>query len=88
MADEANPPEFFEVVDKFLLVANDLSDEWPSARLSSAIMYAAAQYSAFHFRNFPAELRFTEDEAVLYYCEQFSAMFRENLRRLEQMPEE
>ena len=49
MPEDDVPNEFFDVVDEFVHLANKLNEKWPTSRVSSAIMYAAARYNAFNF---------------------------------------
>ncbi len=40
------PDEFYDLVDRFLEVADDLHQAWPGSRVTHTLMYAAARFSA------------------------------------------
>jgi hypothetical protein len=77
------PKEFFDVVDKFIDLANKLSRKWPTSRISSAMMYAAARYNASNFYTLESNPGRNAQSATEYYCEQYKAMLRENMEGLQ-----
>ena len=45
MADKV-PPEFYDLVNRFIAVANEMTGDYNTSRVSAVIMYAAARYNA------------------------------------------
>lgn len=43
------PPEFLDLVDKFIRLANELADGGRAGEVSAAILFAAGRYNAFNF---------------------------------------
>lgn len=84
MSTENNdvPQEFYDVVDKFINLANELGSRWPRSRVSATLMFAAARYNVYNWLNRDVDLEQTLDQAVIYYREQYEEMFRENVREL------
>jgi hypothetical protein len=84
MSTENNnvPQEFYDVVDKFINLANELGTTWPRSRVSATLMFAAARYNVYNWLNREVDLEQTLDQAVIYYREQYEEMFRENVREL------
>jgi len=84
MSTEPNeiPQEFYDVVDRFINLANELGVEWPRSRISATLMFAAARYNVFNWLNRDVDMDQTLDEAVAYYAEQYEAMFRDNVSEL------
>lgn len=76
------PEEFYDVVDQFIELANKLAESWPSARVSSAILYAAARYNAFNFYALESDINQNKENAIEYYCEQYKKMLLNNLEEL------
>ncbi len=77
------PKEFFDAVDEFINLANSLSRKWPTSRISSAIMYAAARYNAFNFYTLEPNPERNARKATKFLCKQYKAMLLENLVALE-----
>ena len=84
MSTENNevPQEFYDVVDKFIKLANELGTTWPRSRISATLMFAAARYNVYNWLNRDVDLEQTLDQAVIYYREQYEEMFRENVQEL------
>jgi len=76
------PQEFYDVVDKFIDLANELGATWPRSRVSATLMFAAARYNVYNWLNRDVDLEQTLDQAVIYYREQYEEMFRENVQEL------
>jgi len=76
------PKEFFDVVDAFIHLANDLNQKWPTSRISSAMMYAAARYNAFNFYTLDPIPGQNLEKAVEYFCDQYKVMLLENVKAL------
>lgn len=83
MPDSDVPQEFWDGVDEFIDLANALSRKWPTSRVSSVIMFAAARYNAFNFYALEANPDQTVEEATDFYCEQYRAMLLENMKALQ-----
>jgi hypothetical protein len=45
----AYPPEFLQLVDEFIELANRLAEERNPGEVSAAILFAAGRYNAFNF---------------------------------------
>jgi hypothetical protein len=73
------PQEFYNLVDQFIELANNLGRTWPTSRISSAIMYAAARYNAFKFYALDLEPEKNRQRAFEYFSEQYRAMLGENM---------
>jgi hypothetical protein len=43
------PPEFLDLVDKFIHLANELAGDGRAGEVSAAILFAAGRYNAFNF---------------------------------------
>jgi hypothetical protein len=76
------PQEFYDVVDKFINLANELGTTWPRSRISATLMFAAARYNVYNWLNRDVDLEQTLEQAVIYYREQYEEMFRENVQEL------
>jgi hypothetical protein len=84
MSSEDNdvPQEFYDVVDKFINLANELGTTWPRSRVSATLMFAAARYNAYNWLNRDVDLDQTLEQAISYYGGQYEEMFRENVQEL------
>lgn len=84
MSTENNdvPQEFYDVVDEFINLANDLGTTWPRSRVSATLMFAAARYNVYNWLNRDVDLEQSLEQAVAYYREQYEEMFRENVHEL------
>ena len=84
MSTENNdvPQEFYDVVDKFINLANELGTTWPRSRVSATLMFAAARYNVYNWLTRDVDLEQTLEQAVGYYREQYEEMFRENVNEL------
>lgn len=79
---EETSKAFFELVDRFLGLANELGQDWPRSRISSTLLYAAARYNAFNCLRRDVGTEQTPEAAALYFRDQYEKMFFENLREL------
>ncbi len=79
-------PEFFDQVSEFIEVANRQNRKWPTSRVSSAILYAAARYNAFNFQVLDSDAAHNTETAVNYYCQQYRAMLLENMTAMRPHP--
>ncbi len=80
------PQEFYDVVDQFVNLANALAEKWPTARISSAILYAAARYNAFNFYALDPDTEKNKERAIKYFCDQYRNMLLSNLDELSENP--
>lgn len=74
--------EFYDVVDHFINLANELGAEWPRSRISATLMFAAARYNVFNWLSRDVDLEQSLDEAVAFYRGEYEEMFRENVEEL------
>ena len=72
------PPEFLQLVDKFIHLANELADGGMDGEVSAAILFAAGRYNAFNFlsRNGNEEDR---DSAVEFYVSEYRKALVSNM---------
>lgn len=68
---------FYDTVDRFIDLCNELSRGVERPMLSAAVLYAAARYNAFHFQ--ASRPGAEPEEALSYLGEQFIAMLKDNL---------
>jgi hypothetical protein len=76
------PQEFYDMVDRFINLANDLEKESARSRVSATLMFAAARYNVFNWLNRDVDLEQNLEDAVAYYQDQYSKMFRDNVQEL------
>lgn len=75
---------FFELANRFVAQANDLSEEHGRARVAAALLYAASRYGAFAWAMSGAPGRQMPEEALDLFGAQYRKMMEDNLRRMEQ----
>jgi hypothetical protein len=71
-------PEFLDLVDKFIHLANELAEDGRSGEVSAAILFAAGRYNAFNFvttGGTPA----SRPEAEVFYVSEYRKAFVSNL---------
>jgi len=82
MSDENKDKAFWDLVDKFVDLANDETDQQHAGTVNDAFLYAAARFSA-HIVAVSSEDRkaFKEDkdEALNHVTDQFRTMLEDNL---------
>lgn len=73
--------EFFDAVDAFVNLANELNNKMDTSDVSSAILYAAARYNAF---NYFATDGSPENElpTLKGYSSQYEALLQKNMQEL------
>jgi hypothetical protein len=76
---EKVPQEFYDLVDRFIKVANDLARKHNTTRISAIIMFAAARYNAHCLLAQDPEAGDERDEAMNYFVEQYRIMLKENI---------
>ena len=72
------PPEFLDLVDKFIHLANELADGDQAGEVSAAILFAAGRYNAFNFVSTGG----TDDgrsQAEAFYVSEYRKAFVSNL---------
>jgi len=81
-SDHEVPPEFHEISNEFVNLANSLSEKWPRSRISATLMYAAARFNAYNWLSGQTDPDQTESEATAYYSQQYREMFLKNAKEL------
>lgn len=72
------PPEFLDLVDRFIQLANELADGGRAGEVSAAILFAAGRYNAFNF----VTMGGTDDtrpQAEAFYLSEYRKAFVSNL---------
>lgn len=82
MVDEV-PPEFYDLVDQFVNLANSLAEMHDPSRVSACLLYAAARYNAFRFLSSDPDSDRNRELAVSSFVDQYRKMLDENLHWLE-----
>lgn len=71
-------PEFLDLVDKFIHLANELAKDGRAGEVSAAILFAAGRYNAFNFLSTGG----TDDarpQAENFYVSEYRTAFVSNL---------
>jgi len=76
---EPVPKEFFDLADRFIHLANDLTANHNTSRISAVIMYAAARYNAHCMVAADPEARQNQSAAIDYFVSQYRSMLEENV---------
>jgi hypothetical protein len=71
------PPEFLELVDKFIDLANQLAEGGQGGEVSAAILFAAGRYNAFNFLSNDGD---DQDRAVEFYVAEYRKAIISNLQ--------
>lgn len=77
------PPEFLDVADEFVQLANRFNDKYPRDWVCAAMMYAAARYNAFVWVTREDKPEQSVDAAVAYYASEYDKMLRDNVDEIE-----
>jgi len=72
-------PEFLDAADRFVQLANELSDKYSREWVSAAMMYATARYNAFVWLTREERTDQTLDQAATYYASEYDKMLRDNV---------
>jgi aryl-alcohol dehydrogenase-like predicted oxidoreductase len=72
--------EFFELANRFVALANDLSEEHGRPRVAAAILWAASRYGSFAWAMSGAPGKQTPEEALDLFGAQYRKMMDDNLR--------
>ena len=73
------PKEFFDLADRFIHLANEMTADHQTARISAALMYAAARYNAHCVVALDPEARQNKSRATEYLVGQYRSMLEENM---------
>ena len=76
------PPEFLDAADRFVALANELSEQHNRDWVRAVLMYAAARYNAFTWITREEQMEQTADQAVAYFRNEYDTMLRENLKEI------
>lgn len=70
--------EFFNVVDRFIHLANEMVPQHGVSRVSATLLFAASRFNAHNY--YAADGDPANREAMIdYYCEQYRKMLMDNL---------
>jgi hypothetical protein len=72
--------EFFDLANRFVSLANDLSEEHGRPRVAAAILWAASRYGSFAWAMSGAPGKQTPEEALDLFGAQYRKMMDDNLR--------
>jgi hypothetical protein len=74
----AYPPEFLQLVDEFINLANRLAETRDDGEVSAAILFAAGRYNAFNFLTRNGDLEHRK-QAVDFYVSEYRKAIESNL---------
>ncbi|MGZ9029721.1 MAG: DUF3144 domain-containing protein [Burkholderiaceae bacterium] len=77
------PDEFLEAADRFVALANEMSENVSRDWVRAVMMYATARYSAFTWLTGDEQSERTLDQAAAYFRNEYETMFRENVKEIE-----
>ena len=80
MSENQDLKEFYNVADKFINLANELSQKDTSGSVGSALRYAAARFSAFEASMVSKDLGAEKDEIKKSFMIDYEHMLEENLQ--------
>jgi hypothetical protein len=72
------PPEFLELVDEFINLANRLAETRDDGEVSAAILFAAGRYNAFNFVTRDGKVE-NRERAVDFYVSEYRKAVESNL---------
>jgi hypothetical protein len=72
------PPEFLNLVDEFIHLANRLAKEGKDGEVSAAILFAAGRYNAFNFLSNDG-VEQDQEKAVEFYVSEYRKALISNL---------
>ncbi len=72
-------PEFYDLVDEFINLANSLTKEHGVARVSAAILFAAARYNAHCMLASDPDWERNRQTAASYFVDQYRLMLEDNI---------
>ena len=76
------PPEFLDAADRFVNLANEMSEHNSRDWVRAVLMYAAARYTAFTWITREDDKQQTLEQAVAYFRNEYETMLRENLKEI------
>lgn len=82
MSENEVTQEFWNRTDEFIKVANQQSGDTHKGEVSSSFLYAAARFNAYIVALAADDvegLKQNKEEAIKYFSDQYSKMFRENI---------
>jgi hypothetical protein len=82
--DDDVPPEFYDLVDRFFDLANELTHDHATSRVSAVIMFAAARYNAHCLLSLDPDALDNREAAVSYFVGQYRSMLEDNIDWLAQ----
>jgi len=85
--DAAELASFMDLADKFVIQANEMSNDTNPSKIAPAMLFASARYCAFMWHNYGQHLH-SREETVGYLVGQFQAMLEDNLAALDEDDEE
>jgi len=74
----AYPPEFLNLVDEFIHLANRLAEDGKDGEVSAAILFAAGRYNAFNYLSRDG-VEQDQKEAVEFYVSEYRKALISNL---------
>ena len=77
------PPEFLEVADEFVQLANKFTDTYSRDWVRAAMMYATARFNAFAWITREDDSEQSLDAAAAYYAAEYDKMLRDNVDEIE-----
>ena len=77
------PDEFLEAADRFVSLANEMSENVSRDWVRAVMMYATARYNAFTWVTRDEDPGQTADQAAAYFRTEYETMFRENVKEIE-----
>ncbi len=82
MKQEPVPKKFYDLVDRFIGLANEVTSTQATSRVSSVIMYAAARYNAHCMFALDRDAIQNRQAATDYFVAQYRSMLDENIDAL------
>ncbi|HEU0188244.1 MAG TPA: DUF3144 domain-containing protein [Gallionellaceae bacterium] len=79
--------DFFDAVDAFLNLANELNRKLDTSEVSTALMYATARYNAFNFFATDGDID-NEFPTFKGLCEQYQTLLQKNMVEMRKQFEE
>jgi hypothetical protein len=77
------PDEFLEAADKFVALANEMSENVSRDWVRAVMMFATSRYNAFTWITGEEQPGQTVDQAAAYFRSEYETMFRENVKEIE-----
>jgi hypothetical protein len=70
--------EFYDIVDKFIDLANEIAKSDPSGRVGVALRFAAARYSAYEASLMTNNLAEDKDKQMKLFVDDYTKMLQTN----------